>query len=246
MKRFLLAGVGLFALTLAVQPSAAADLPRAPVVKAPAAVTAPMFNWSGCYLGAHAGGLWGSTKHDLTPTVAQYEIEVDFSGITAGGHLGCNYQVRQFVFGLEGDLNWAGIDDRAQIVPFDQFYSTSFDWYATLRGRAGFATERWHIYGTAGIAFSDIGIGFSGLPGPFSYQTASKRGWVAGGGVEYAIAPDWVARFEYLYHRFREGTIISDGGDFRHDGRPDFHVLRVGLSYKFSSGKAPVPVVTKY
>jgi outer membrane immunogenic protein len=238
MKRDVLRGLGLLALAFAAQPVAAADLPvKAPVVRAPASV---IYNWTGCYIGAQVGGLWGKTRHDITPTVAAYELDVDFSGVTAGGHAGCNYQVQQFVFGVEGDLSWANADDQTQIVPFNQFYRTTFDWYATIRGRAGFAFDRWHIYGTGGFAFADINISWSGQPGNFLYTTASKHGWVAGGGIEHAFAPNWIGRIEYLYHRFEEGSFISDGGDFRFDMRPSFHVVRAGLSYKFTTGATPV------
>lgn len=144
------------------------------------------------------------------------------------------------MFGVEGDLNWANADDRTEIANFDQFYRTKFDWYATIRGRAGFAFDRWHIYGTGGFAFADIDISFFGQPGNFLYTTNSKRGWVAGGGIEHAFAPNWIGRVEYLFHRFQEGVMISDGGDFAHHARPSFHVVRAGLSYKFTPGGAPV------
>jgi outer membrane immunogenic protein len=238
MKRDLLRALGLLALAFAAQPATAADLPvKAPVMRAPAAVPIA-YSWTGCYIGAHVGGLWGKTRHDITPTVAAYVLDVDYSSVTAGGHVGCNYQVQQFVFGIEGDLSWADVDDQAQIVPFDQFYRTAFDWYATIRGRAGFAFDRWHIYGTGGFAFADIKMNWGGQPGNFLYSSTSKHGWVAGGGVEYAFASNWIGRIEYLYHRFEEGSFVSDGGDFRFDMRPSFHVVRAGLSYKF--GAAPV------
>lgn len=76
MKRYFLRGLGLLALAVAAQPAAAADLPvKAPVVRAPASA---IYSWTGCYLGAHVGGLWGKTRHHVVPTVTQYELDVDF------------------------------------------------------------------------------------------------------------------------------------------------------------------------
>jgi outer membrane immunogenic protein len=222
MKRFFRASLALLALPCAVLPATAKNLPT--------------YNWSGCYLGGHVGGLWGRTKHDLAPSIVpEYLIDVNFSSATAGGHLGCNVQMQQFVFGVEGDLSWAGVNDRKEIASYDQFYATRFDWYSTVRGRAGVAADRWHIYGTAGFAFSDVDFSYSGMPGNFRYTGTSKNGWVAGVGAEYAINPSWTARIEYLHHRFGDGTMISDGGTFRHIAGPQFHVVRIGLSYKFNS-----------
>ena len=242
LKRDFLSGLGFLALAFAAQPAAAADLPvKAPVVRAPAAA---VYSWTGCYVGAHVGGLWGRTKHDITPTVPEYVMKVDHSSVTAGGHVGCNYQVQQIVFGIEGDLNWANVDDQAQIIGINppQFFRTTFDWYATVRGRAGFAIDRWHIYGTGGFAFADIKMNFSYPTNNVSFTVTSKHGWVAGGGVEYAFAPNWIGRLEYLYHRFEKGSIVLDNGDFTQHHRPDFQVVRAGLSYKFGT----TPVVARY
>jgi outer membrane immunogenic protein len=58
MKKFLLGTVGLVALGMAA-PATAADL--APYTKAPppAPYVAPIYDWTGFYIGANGG--WGST-----------------------------------------------------------------------------------------------------------------------------------------------------------------------------------------
>ena len=250
MKRALLAGIAAVALA-AAQPADAADLRRAPVVKAPVVAAAPLYNWTGCYAGAHAGGLWGEVDHRATAFTPEFSRDVSFSNVTVGGHLGCNYQVNRFVVGIEGDLNWADVSGRDLIRGgggIEQFFGHRFDWYGTVRGRLGYAVDRWHIYGTAGAAFSDIKMTYD----LFAFDSlvsrdrgASKTGWVAGGGVEYALSPNWIGRLEYLYHRFGEEVIFEQGSQTIR-GRPDFHVVRVGIGYKFATGKAPAPVVTRY
>jgi hypothetical protein len=55
MKKYLLAGVGLIAISMGV-PALAADMPVKAAYKAPPIVYA--YSWTGCYIGGHVGGLW--------------------------------------------------------------------------------------------------------------------------------------------------------------------------------------------
>ncbi|HET7252512.1 MAG TPA: porin family protein, partial [Xanthobacteraceae bacterium] len=106
MRKLLLGTVALVAL---VGPAAAADM-RPPVYKAPPPVV-PVWSWSGCFLGGHAGGLW--TKQDWTNRTPGG----DFFGESLGGHhvdswlggvqAGCDYQFAGgFVIGIQGDYGW--------------------------------------------------------------------------------------------------------------------------------------------
>jgi outer membrane immunogenic protein len=70
MKRQLIAGFGLS--ILAVVPAMAADMrpARAPVyTKAP--VMAPLFTWTGCYIGDNGGGLWAKKDGLTAPLVSR-------------------------------------------------------------------------------------------------------------------------------------------------------------------------------
>src|SRR3990172_1550129 len=109
MKRILLAGTALLALT-AAQPSLAAD---APVYKGPAPAAAALFNWSGCYIGVNAGGVWGRSNIDIPAYPSNFNI--DMSSIAVGGQIGCNWQApgSAFVVGIEGDGSWMNLDGSA-------------------------------------------------------------------------------------------------------------------------------------
>src|SRR5438045_8378186 len=76
----------------------AADLPMQ--TKATVAA-APVFSWTGCYLGVHAGG--------GLMTSANVEGTLNGKGGLAGGQAGCNYQDGNWVFGVEGEGYWSGI-----------------------------------------------------------------------------------------------------------------------------------------
>src|SRR5687767_3749173 len=103
MKRVIVAGV-LMALSGAIGTAAAADLGRRyspPITRAPAFSSA--YNWTGFYLGINGGGGWGRSTWDGVHTF-------DVSGALIGGTIGYNWQLGQFVVGVEGDIDWSGIE----------------------------------------------------------------------------------------------------------------------------------------
>ena len=111
MRKFLFATAALIALA---SPASAADM-RLPVYKAPPPV-APVWSWSGCYLGGHAGGLWATQKDWIVRTPGG-----DFFGQSLGQHdehswvggaqAGCDYQFAGgFVIGVQGDYAWTNAE----------------------------------------------------------------------------------------------------------------------------------------
>ena len=155
MKRLFLACVGVAALTGA---AAAADLYRpapAPYYKAPAYV--PAYTWSGFYLGVNGGGGWGRSAWDSTDGF-------DTSGGLVGGTIGYNYQIGQAVVGIEGDIDWADINGTTTAGPFCHSAARpATHWLSTVRGRLGYAADRFMPYITGGAAFGDIHATTPGL-----------------------------------------------------------------------------------
>lgn len=108
MKKILIAG----ALALIAAPALAADLPRRSGAVAPAPVyAAPIFTWSGFYVGAQAGYGWGKDKYGVSlPSVQNFKLSPD--GVLGGVHAGYNWQSGAFVYGLEGDIEYANKRDK--------------------------------------------------------------------------------------------------------------------------------------
>jgi opacity protein-like surface antigen len=103
IKRSLFASVSVLALTLTA--ATAADLParsaRMPV-KAPE--LAPVWSWTGFYVGINGGGVWHRAEADVVSGVGDTAATtVKASGGTFGGQIGANWQVQQFVLGIEAD-----------------------------------------------------------------------------------------------------------------------------------------------
>jgi outer membrane immunogenic protein len=220
MRRVFLACAGLLAL---VGAAAAADLPPgpAPYYKAPAAY-AP-YNWTGFYVGLNGGGdfshsNWGSVG------------SINLSGGVVGGTVGYNYQIGQVVLGAEGDVDWSGISGTGITATCPLGCTTSNSWLSTIRGRVGYAADRFMPYITGGAAFGNIAASSPGLPG----ASTTNAGWTLGVGIEFAITGRWSAKAEYLFvdlGRFNCG--LACGGGFVDNVSFDANILRAGVNYRF-------------
>jgi len=224
MKKVLLAGVGMLALGIAS--ASAADLGRRMPAKAPAYVSPPLYNWTGFYVGVNGGGAFGHSELNNVFGTQGYDV----NGGLVGGTLGYNYQVGQWVFGLEGDVDWADISGSTSSgICAGLSCSTKNDWLATARGRVGYAFDRFLPYVTGGGAFGDVKTSVAG----FSGQTTTQAGWTAGGGLEFAINGPWTAKVEYLYVNLGKDTCgtpncpVSTTNDFH------TNIVRAGINYRF-------------
>lgn len=112
----------------------------------------------------------------------------DPSGIAGGGQLGYNWQVGQFVFGAETDIQVSGADDTFAPWKF------SNPWFGTLRGRAGYAINNVLLFASAGLAYDNLTANLAGLE-----ERKTLVGWAGGLGMEVGFTPNWTAKVEYLY-----------------------------------------------
>jgi outer membrane immunogenic protein len=245
---------------------------------------APIWNWTGFYIGGNVGGIWNDTRNDIYPTgcfltnvacgggPAANPIRTDTSHFgqsrfTGGGQVGYNWQSGRFVGGVEGDINWTGLNETLATVktltpPLVGLMAHAEimkqDWVATLRGRAGFTvTPAFLLYATGGLAFAHVQTGaavaFSATTDAYAGATDETRvGWTIGGGGEWMIAPKWSVKAEYLYIDLGKlGTnqpcitavcaAFAPPPSYQADYHIREHIARVGLNYHFGG-----PVVAKY
>jgi len=214
----------------------AADLP---VMDAPTPIysPAPAYSWTGFYVGLQAGYGWGNVDGEVDvgggPLAGGYDYDID--GFLGGVHAGYNHQFGSFVVGVEGDVDYASLDgdgggDDPDLGTF--YHETELDWLASLRLRAGFAMDRFLIYGTGGLAWAHIDqtFGEDGDPA-LDDGDRSRWGWTLGAGAEYAFANNWTARAEYRYYDLGDDDV--SGVDFSDDNDITLHTVRLGASYKF-------------
>jgi outer membrane immunogenic protein len=246
MKQIILAGV---ALTLSVAtPALAADL-RMPV-KAPPAVAAPVYNWSGFYLGAHCGGAWGRTKHTGDDGaydeagVESYSLSPD--GLICGGQIGFNVQQGSWLWGVEAQGGYLGAKETIlELASPDNINEVKYGGYAALTGRLGIVNNNWLFYGKGGAAFARVRnhagdlVDGTGAIDPVDVVDVSKWrfGWAAGGGIEWGFASNWSVRAEYLFMHFGSHSAINAQGD-TYTFRNQVHTATVGLNYRW--GASPV------
>ena len=190
-------------------------------------------DWTGPYIGAIIG--FGTVEATVDAGVFnQPEVLSDY-GFMGGLTVGWNAQDGHIVYGIEGDVSFGEID--ATLAPFSSAsiddLTLNTDLFATIRGRAGVASNDIFLYGTAGLAILDGDVS-SSIGGASEGFTA--LGGVVGAGAELAITQDVSFKAELLYAFFDEdvglaGIGIFGGGDSL--DIDEFYTVRFGVNWHF-------------
>lgn len=217
---FLLIG-GLLSVSM---PARSADLMGKGASLAPLPAN---FDWTGFYVGLSGGYL--DPNYSVKSPIGGRRDFGD-GGFLIGGTIGYNRQFGRFVAGVEGDMSYAHADgDYDDLFGFGSGFGGKADinYLATVRGRIGVALDRVLLYGTGGLALSDVD--FKTELG--SIHDNTRAGYTVGGGVEYAFTQNITAKVEYLYSDFRAKDKDFDAASIDTDF--DLRTVRVGLNYKF-------------
>ncbi len=210
------------------------------------------YDWTGPYVGFHFGYGGSSYGPGITPLPSEGEfLRHSATGLIGGYQAGFSIQqANGLVLGFEGDLSFISPLDQPSLT-FAPFHVT-YNYFATARARAGVALGPVLPYLTGGVAFSQPRVFINDENGdPFTSKSLLHVGWVAGIGIEFALAGNWTGKVEYNYVDF--GSRVYDLGLlFQHTAviEPHLHLVKVGLNYRLwplaqSSGlvtKAPKPV----
>ena len=179
MRRGLFALLAVAGVTAGTGIASAADIQR-PVYKAPPAGVMPVaYDWTGFYVGGHVGYGWADKSWQ--DGFGLFGISQQANGFLGGGQAGFNYQVGQFVFGVEGDMSWSGMKGSTNTLASS--FNTDVDWTATLTGRLGMAFDRWLVYGKGGAAWARDRYTTNFYTFPGTEVTDTRLGWTAGAGV---------------------------------------------------------------
>jgi outer membrane immunogenic protein len=233
-----------------ISAASAADMPAHPWLKAPAPVVSPIYDWTGIYVGLEGGGSWGSSRHVDAATglndTNSYDVNGGLGGVTAGA----NWQITQWVFGLEGDVSWVGqhgssVDNGpAGNAAFSSF--TKEDWLSTVRGRVGYAADTALFYVTGGwaIAGTRSGVYSTATGAILDTSDDTRNGWTVGAGLEWALLPQWSVKLEYLYVKLEDKafTTVNLGPAFNRSAVTlNDNLVRVGVNWRFNE-----PVSARY
>jgi outer membrane immunogenic protein len=218
LRKFLLA---TFATVAFANVASAADLPA----RAPAVPYVAPYSWTGFYAGVNVGGGWGRVTDDAGASS-------NLNGVIGGGQIGYNWQMNNLVLGVETDFQGSGqrASSNGFILGVPVSVTGHIRYFGTVRGRIGYAWDRWMVYATGGWAYTNVGLDVNTPFGSASSNT-TKSGATVGGGVEWAFAGPWSAKLEYLYIDTGTQSVtllgITDNARIRN------HIGRVGLNYRF-------------
>jgi outer membrane immunogenic protein len=223
MKRLAAAGMTIAVTIAAAATAQAADLPQ-PAENYTYAdpVPAERFDWSGFYFGGNLGWNWSDfeTTNGVTGRFSNHG-----NGVTGGVHAGYNYMLSpNFLLGAEADFSLSDIEKTRTVGGVN--YKTSSDWNGTVRARAGWAFDRFMVFGTGGLAIADLEAKANGIS-----DSKTKVGWTAGAGIEGAVTQNVTARLEYMYQDYGRETFSLGGQNYKTD--LDSNQVRFGMSYKF-------------
>lgn len=216
------------ALALAAHTALAADIIQEPVI-----TEEP--DWAGIYIGAHAGYGWGdrdgcfSISDDCDDD--DDDFDYDQEGWLAGAQIGYNFMAGSNVLlGLEVDGSLAGIDGEIDDLPGDKVGTGEYEWLASAKVRAGWATDNFLLYATGGLALA--GFDYEDEWGCEFNQTRS--GWLVGGGAEVKISSRASLKAEYNFIDFGNEDQSCTALSFlpvETEADAEMHVVKFGFNY---------------
>lgn len=204
---------------------------------------------------AFSPGFCGGSANTSLPTGG---CGKDDDGVDYGIRAGYDWQLASgMVLGVVGELSKPDVlDSVAAFSTTPAFYTMSreVDSLLALRGRAGFAVDRYLPYVTAGYARGKVDSGFSTSNTANTFVRRgddSADGYQLGGGVETRIGTNWSVGAEYLYTSLKDDGFRvraqgpapatnpfiltnASGADFaRSNDKFQIHSLRVTAAYRF-------------
>jgi outer membrane immunogenic protein len=246
--------------------ASAADL----LVKAPLAAPVPVWSWAGFYAGINGGYSLGADPFSQTVlgTASATSSVVTPQGALFGGQVGYNWQIGNIVFGAEGDVDWTGQSGTScgevcfenSVPEWDGLgVRHRLDWFATARGRLGWANGDYLFYVTGGAAWAGVHetdtASMEIVPGWAEDFNNTVAGWAAGAGIDVHIAGNLTGRLEYLHLGLGNTTnsgvfatecvppVCAGLGPFSTTSSIHDDIVRAGLNYAFFPA-APVVLPT--
>jgi outer membrane immunogenic protein len=233
MNKYVLAATALFAMG---GTSLAADIAAEPTP----------YDWSGMYAGVIAGYSWSDFDVNADqPNTPAFDLSQSFGveGGQVGLEAGWNHQIDSLVFGIAADISLSDAEDPSNIdtVFEDELYVGKHDYFATVRGRLGYAMDNVLVYATGGLAITDAEFRYENysdsthtvLDQPIVKDHKTLLGWTAGGGVELALGETVSVKAEYLYSDFGSLDFDFIPGDLTGDADVTSHIVRAGLLIHF-------------
>jgi len=223
----------------------------------------PVPSWAGFYAGLNVGYGWAAADPKLTsavnfnpgaiPLQIPFEIALSRKGVIGGGQFGYNWQSGNIVAGLEADIQGSAVHGSGSYfytgflggLPISNTVDSSIDWFGTVRGRLGVTLQpSFLLYATGGLAYGGVSFNANVIAVPATVTTFQgstsgiRTGWTAGAGAEWAIAPRWTVRAEYLHVDLGSTSVLELDPKFPTSSLTyrlshDMNIVRGGINYRF-------------
>lgn len=204
----------------------------------PVVADAPSFSWSGAYFGVHVDGQSSNIEIDgATSGGTGFSSGPDGQGIFGGIYAGYNWQrTPNTVFGVDLEYNRASADGSDALSGIaDRIFTTTVNETAAIRGRVGRVVNNSLFYVSAGVAALNYDLVASAPSGAITPvgATHNRTGWTVGVGLEHQLRGNWVARMDYRYSDFGEGSDYSDTFGTTASSKITTNDLRLGIARSF-------------
>jgi high affinity Mn2+ porin len=227
----------------AITPALGADIqPLRMAAKAPPPFPSPAsgggmgggYDWTGPYVGFHfgyGGGSFGDNTNAIPLQGVFFPPTI--TGLIGGYQAGYNHQFASgLVLGVEVDGSFISPLDQLSFTPLP--FNTSFNYFATARGRVGVAFGNLMPYVTGGLAWGQTRVQLNDANGDdlFADKSRNHLGWTAGIGIEHTLTGNWTAKYEYNYISLGSRIYPLDlPGTPQIAVDPKVHAVKLGLNY---------------
>ena len=253
MRRLAIIGAGLLSIVAFAGAASGADLPQRMYAKAPA-MAAPVYDWSGVYIGLNGGGAWSHECLTITSDNGNAVGPVsqgchNATGGVVGGQIGYRWQASNWVFGVEAQGDWASLTGSGASlgVRLPATNQTKVDAIGLFTGQVGYTWNNVLLYVKGGAAVTDNKYSTSFTATGVVYNQASDTRWggAIGTGLEFGFAPNWSVAVEYDHLFMGNPSIVFPTSAIavtRSDNiSQDVDMATVRLNYRFGG-----PIVARY
>jgi outer membrane immunogenic protein len=189
-------------------------------------------------------------------------LSIGVSRWLAGGQVGANYQVENWVWGIEGQASAANIKGSSLCTSSSVIRNTytsgtstctaKIDALGTAAIRFGYTFDRLWWYGKVGAAWINSGYQSRLFTNAFTFPASTfgtellfsanelRWGWTVGTGLEYAFSDNWSAKIEYNYMDvgsrsvlFTDPNAVAQPANHKADITERLHVVKIGVNYRF-------------
>jgi len=200
-----------------------AGIAAAALCSVPAYAAPPVFDWTGFYVGAEAGGGWGMAG------VRGIANDASLSGALGGVQIGNNWQNGNWVTGVKADINLSHI--RGSVDWGGAIYSGTVNWFGTAEVQEGFLINpSSKLYATVRLAFGHVKAKLVDVE---TFQDSrTMAGWTVGAGFEWAFNTNTGLFVEYKCLDLGTKTFVLDDPEQVH---VRFNVVKAGMNWKYGT-----------